>query len=74
MINIEDISEGDVVTVSDGYNRARGTLNFDARLNLVLKAFGQSVIVLKRSPGNRVTLQKPLKIEDHQPALIPRRG
>lgn len=74
MINISDIAEGDVVTVSDGYNRARGTLNFDNRLNLVIDALGTMIVVLKRSPGNRLTLKSPLKIEDHQPALIPRRG
>lgn len=70
MINVGDIKDGDVVSVSDGYNRARGTLYRDARLNLCLRAFGQSVIVLKRSPGDRMTLQKPLKIDDHQPTLF----
>lgn len=69
-ISTNDIRAGDTVTVSQGFNRLRGQLSFDARLNLCVEAFGQSLVILKRSPGNRNTLVAGIKIEDHQPQLF----
>ena len=69
MIDIEDIKEGDIISVSDGFNRARGKLFWDRRWNLCIDALGQDIVILKRSPGQRMTLLKGIKIEDHQPQL-----
>jgi hypothetical protein len=70
MININDINEGDEIAVSDGWNRARGILFWDRRWNLCINALGQEIVILKRSPGQRNTLVKGLKIEGHQPQLF----
>ena len=70
MINIADISDGDEIAVTDGWNRARGILYRDSKLNLCVRALGQDIVILKRSPGQRNTLVKGLKIEGHQPQLF----
>jgi hypothetical protein len=70
MISIGDISDGDEIAVTDGWNRARGILYRDSKLNLCVRALGQDIVILKRSPGQRNTLVKGLKIEGHQPQLF----
>lgn len=70
MISIGDIVDGDMITVSDGFNRVRGKLYRDSKLNLCIRALGQDIVILKRSPGQRNTLVKGLKIEGHQPQLF----